>query len=119
MKSSLALLNRMPKSEGEPVSITINHPSLGDFKRIYTKATRHPNRWLTCLWSKDQKERVTFDVGNPYREIRGSRQRKILQMLSPEPDDEGEFLDAAINIYEMPRDEVAAKKTTGENRRED
>lgn len=109
VKSSLTLLNRIPKSEGEPVSISINNPSLDDFKRMYKAATTNPNRWLTILW-EDGRGKAAFDVVSPYRNARGPRRKDILQALSPKPGNEGKLLHAVIIIQEIPKNEVAAKK---------
>lgn len=111
VKSSLTLLKRMPRSESEPVSITVKRPSLGDFKRMYKAATADPNHWLTILWG-DENGRPTFDAENPYREIRGPKRQGIFQALSPKPGDEEEFLSATINIQGVRKAGVTAKKNT-------
>lgn len=101
----------MPRAEGEPVSITVNRPSLGDLKRMYETASKNPNLWLTILW-KDPKGRQAFEIVNPYRDTRDPRRHDILQLLSPKPGDEGEFLNAVVNIQEVFKNGVVPKKNT-------
>lgn len=97
----------MPRSESEPVSITVKRPSRSELKRIYRAVSDKPQVWLTFWWETPSKT-SSFDWVNPYKEVRGyarSGPKLFGTLLEEEGDDKPIY--ATVVVQENHKDNRA------------